>query len=120
MRCALLLAFVFTTTLTGQTNTGELRIAVTDQSHLPIPATVEIISTSNDYHRTFEAAADGKVVARRLAFGIYRVELRREGFARSSELVEVRSSLPIEKTFTLGVQGIETTVVVTDADTLID
>jgi outer membrane cobalamin receptor len=106
--------------LLAQTEVGELRLSVVDTTGLPIPATVELSSEVNQFRRTYTCGPDGKVFARRLPFGVFRLNVRRPGFAVVSELINVRSSVPLERRMTLGVATVETAMVVSDAQTLID
>jgi hypothetical protein len=106
--------------LLAQSNLGELRVKVTDQAGLPIPCTVEIVSQANEVRQRLDTDAAGSLTCKRLPFGIYRVRVEHAGFAPLSELVEIRSAVPRDYRVTLGVAAIETTVVVTDAETLVD
>src|SRR5581483_3568398 len=49
-----------------------------------------------------------------------RVKVEHAGFAPLSELVEIRSAVPKDFRVTLGVAAVETTLVVTDSETLLD
>lgn len=106
--------------LFAQTEAGEVRLAVTDPTGLPLPASVDLASEVNQFHRTYQCGPDGKVAAKRLPFGIYRLQVRREGFAPLSEIVNVRSAVPLDRRVTLGVAAVETAMVVNDAQTLLD
>ena len=53
-------------------------------------------------------------------FGMYRVNVRKPGFNAYSELVEIRSAIPQERTIVLAVAAVETTMVVSEAGTLLD
>ena len=106
--------------LVAQNNTGELRLKVSDPSGLPLQSSVSIVSQVNQYRRTFETDPEGALTAKRLPFGIYRIEVQHAGFASFSDLVEIRSAIPKLYQVTLGVAPIETTVVVTDTQTLLD
>src|SRR5882724_7695846 len=104
----------------AQNETGELRLAVTDQSGMAAPSAVDIRSSSNDYHLTLQTDREGRLTVKRLPFGLYQLEVRRSGFTPYSKLLEIRSALPTEYKVTLGVAGIETTVVITESETLVD
>ena len=106
--------------LLAQSDTGELRLKVTDQAGLPIPSSVELVSQANQVRQKLETSVEGILVVKRLPFGVYRVRVERAGFAPLSELVEIRSSLPKELRVTLGVAPIETVVTVNESETLID
>ncbi len=111
---------LFAVVVFGQAGTGELRIAVTDSSGLPVRATVELVSEANDYKRSFAADASGKVIAKRLPFGIYKINVSREELAPETRLVDVRSPIPQEVKFALAPAQVRTTVEVKDSATLLD
>ncbi|HYL35223.1 MAG TPA: TonB-dependent receptor [Bryobacteraceae bacterium] len=104
----------------AQSDTGELRLKVTDQAGLPVPSSVELLSQANQVRRNLETDTDGALVVKRLPFGMYRIRVEHPGFAPLSELVEIRSAVPKEFRVTLGVAPIETVVVVTDSETMLD
>jgi len=106
--------------LTGQWGTGELRIQVRDPSGLALEATVTLASQANQVRHSFVTDANGRGTAKALPFGPYRLQVERTGFTPFSELVEVRSQVPVERTITLGVAPIETTVNVNESETLVD
>jgi len=106
--------------LCAQSNEGELRLKVTDPSGLGVQTTVEITSKANEYHRTFATDAEGKVDAKRLAFGIYRIEIRQPGFVAVSENVEIQSALPLDHAIQLKLSAVSSSVTVTEENTLID
>ena len=85
MTPARIFLFLLVATVTfGQADTGELQLFVTDPSGSPVQASVELASEVNEYNRTFDADAAGKVVAKRLPFGLYTVTISRAGFATSN------------------------------------
>jgi len=55
-----------------------------------------------------------------LPFGFYRLTLHAEGFASWTELVEIRSEVPVRLTVTMGVAPVITQVQVNDSATLVD
>jgi outer membrane cobalamin receptor len=99
---------------------GELRIEVRDPQGAALAPTGELSSDANQFRRAFVAGADGRYVAQDLPFGVYRLSLHAEGFAPWSELVEIRSELPLRITVTLGVAPVTTKVQVNDSATLVD
>jgi outer membrane cobalamin receptor len=112
--------FLSTLPLLGQTEAGELRIVVTDPTGLPLPATVDLTSEANQFRRSYQCSSDGKITARRLPFGLYRLQVQRAGFAPLSEILDVRSAVPLDRHVTLGIAAVETAMVVNDAQTLLD
>jgi hypothetical protein len=99
---------------------GELRLEVHDPHGTPVPSAGELVSESNGFRRTFVAGSEGRYVAQDLPFGVYRLSLQAEGFAPWSDLVEIRSEVPVRVAVTLGVAPLTTRVEVNDSATLVD
>jgi outer membrane cobalamin receptor len=117
--CALFL--LFSIGLAGQTNTGELRLHVTDPDGLAVKSTVRLISDANQFRKALATDDAGHLVAKQLPFGLYRLEVEHEGFAPYVNALEVRSAVPAEFHVTLTIAPVSTSVTVRDAgDTLID
>ena len=55
----------------AQTNTGELRLKVTDPQGLGVKTSVAIQSDANQYHATFPTNDQGALTLQRLPFGVY-------------------------------------------------
>jgi outer membrane cobalamin receptor len=104
----------------AQRERGELRIDVKDPQGRPAAGTAQLVSESNQLKREFPITVDGKYVAAELPFGVYRLTVAAEGFADWTDLVEIRSEVPVRVGVTLGVASINTRVEVTDAATLLD
>lgn len=119
--CRCLFLLLWTVGQFGQSQTGELRLTVSDPTGLPIQSAVELVSDANQLRQRFETDANGILVARRLPFGAYRVLVTRNGFAAFSDTLEVRSALPTMYHATLGLAPIQAQVTVAPpGDTLID
>ena len=116
----LLAILLFAGSLYGQSNTGELRLKVTDPSGSAVKTPVEIVSEASQYRESFETDESGRIVAKRLPFGLYQVHIQAPGFAPYLETIEVRSTLPGERTIQLKVAAVDATVNVTSQDTLVD
>jgi len=114
------LLFLFAIPLFSQTNSGELRLKVTDPSGLGAKATVQIFSRANQYRNTLATSDQGDLNVQRLPFGIYQLEIDEPGFAPTSELVEISSSLPIEYEIQLKLPRLNQAVSVNAANILID
>ena len=104
----------------SQSNTGELRLTVTDPSGLAVKTSVELRSEANQYRYTFSTDEKGYVDFERLPYGIYQVRIEAPGFARISEPVEIRSALPLDRTIPLKVASVSESVNVNAPATLID
>jgi hypothetical protein len=111
---------LFALPLLAQSNTGELRLKVTDPSGLGVKAVVELVSESNDYQNTLTTDDAGTLIAKRLPFGLYRVQIQQPGFAEVSAPVEIRSAIPNQMSVKLTLASVTTSIVVQDSDTLID
>jgi hypothetical protein len=85
-----------------------------------VPSPGELVSEANGFRRTFVAGSEGRYVAQDLPFGVYRLSLQAEGFAPWSDLVEIRSEVPVRVAVTLGVAPLTTRVEVNDSATLVD
>jgi hypothetical protein len=99
---------------------GELRIEVRDPHGAALAPSGELSSDAHQFKRAFVAGADGRYVAQDLPFGVYKLSLQAEGFAPWSELVEIRSEVPVRVTVTLGVAPVTTQVQVNNSATLLD
>ena len=106
--------------LAAQSNTGELRLKVTDPQGLVLTATAELASDASQFRRTFPADNAGLVIARNLPFGLYRLRVEHEGFSPFVGLIEIRSALPSEYIIKLNIAALSTAVNVTAQATLLD
>ena len=106
--------------LLAQSRTGELRITVTDPTGFGVKSLVALVSEANHYHQRVYTDDDGNLIAKRLPFGIYRMEVQSQGFASFTQLVEVRSAVPLEFHISLSVAPVSTSVTVSEKETLID
>jgi TonB dependent receptor/TonB-dependent Receptor Plug Domain len=117
---ALAILCLSASTLHAQRVRGEVRIEVHDSAGATIAADAELLSETNQLHRTFKIAQDGRYTAQDLPFGLYRLNINAEGFAPWTKLVDVRSEVPLRIPVTLGVAPVATQVQVTDSATLVD
>jgi hypothetical protein len=111
---------LFALPLWAQSNAGELHLKVTDPSGLGVKAVVELVSESNDYQNRLTTDESGSLIAKRLPFGMYRVQIEQPGFAEVSAPVEIRSAVPTQYSIKLSLASVTTSIVVRDSDTLID
>jgi len=112
--------FLSASMLLGQSNSGELRLKVTDPSGMGVKAAVQVISEANEYRSSLVTNNDGHVVVQHLPYGIYRLEVRRTGFAVAFSSVEIRSSIPLVDAIRLELSPLSQSVEVSAASTLID
>ena len=115
-----LLFCLFAVQLFGQSNSGGLRLKVVDPTGLGLQTSVELVCEANQFRQSYVADEAGTLVARNLAFGVYRVDVKRSGFALYSGVIEVRSAISPELRIQLSVASTQTAVDVRDSDTLVD
>ena len=115
-----LTAMLLALPLRAQSNTGELRLRVTDPHGLGLKSQVEIASNSNQYDSTYSTDEGGVLTAKRLAFGPYVIQIREPGFAEVSLSIEIRSAVPVYRSVQLSLESVQTSVTVEDQFTLID
>jgi len=120
MRYLALLLLVCASPLWAQSNSGELRIRVTDPSGLGVRSSIALVSEANQFAKTLLTDSAGEVVMKRIPFGVYRIQIDHPGFAAFQASVEVRSAVPSDYTATLSLAAANTSVLVNDTETLID
>jgi hypothetical protein len=122
MRVSAIFALFFLCALSARAQRvrGELRLEVHDPHGTALSPSGELVSEANGFRRTFVAGSEGRYVAQDLPFGVYRLSLHAEGFAPWSDLVEIRSEVPVRVAVTLGVAPLTTRVEVNDSATLVD
>ena len=112
--------FICAMPLYCQSNSGELRLKVTDPSGLAIKTAVRIVSEANQYSNTLVTNDQGRMVVQRLPLGLYHLEINQSGFVTASESVEIRSSIPAERAIQLKLPPVNQSVTVNSTSTLID
>jgi len=106
--------------LSAQTNTGELRLKITDPAGLGVKTTIRITSEANQYRNTLATNDQGGLDLQRLPFGIYQLQISQPGFAEVSQTVDIRSSIPENYTIQLKISSVSQSVSVSASNTLID
>jgi hypothetical protein len=119
-RAAVLAFLLCATSLFGQSRTGELHLKIIDPAGVGVKSSVELISEASQFHETLDTDDRGNLDAKRLPFGVYHIQVRSQSFAPADESLEVRSAIPAEYTIKLTIAPVNTSVIVNDADTLID
>ena len=104
----------------SQSNTGELRLHVTDPADRAVHAQVQLVSEVNQYSQTFTTDDEGNLDVRRLPYGLYQVQILAPSFAQVSESVAIRSALPVVRTIQLQLARVSESVTVQASGTLID
>ena len=106
--------------LAGQVNHGSLQLWVTDAAGHGMKVTVEISSEASQYRSILETDKQGQLDVRQLPYGGYTVEIRQEGFVPVTDTIAIRTSLPTRHRIQLKLAGVNQTLTVTAAPTLID
>jgi len=104
----------------AQSNVGELRLKVTDPSGSAVKSSIELVCDANQFRQTYVTDSSGVATARHLAFGVYEIDVRQEGFAAFQGTVEIRSAVPEEFRISLSLASVNTSVTVRDTETLVD
>jgi len=120
MRQLLAVLVLFAVVLPAQKGTGELRISVVDGTGTAVEAQVELTGQSTGVRLSGVTNGGGRWTAKPLPFGPYALRVTRPGFETQLVRLEIRSEVPIERKIALGVAPVETTLVVHEAETLLD
>jgi len=104
----------------SQSNSGELRLRVTDQSGLGVKTPVQITSEGNQYRHILTTDDQGSLTLQCLPYGVYQLQISRTGFAEVSRSIDVHSSIPNDYMIQLKVTAAKESVTVSAAKTLID
>jgi hypothetical protein len=103
-----------------QSNSGELRLRLTDPSGRGVKTSVHLQSAANEYRANLQTDEQGNLDVQRLPYGKYQLELAPPGFVPISESVVISSSLPVKYRLALKLPTVSQSVTVNAANTLID
>ena len=106
--------------LFAQSDSGELRLAAKDSNGAPVTAAVELVNQATSTSQSVALPSDGRYTFKNLPFGTYQLQVVHPGFALHTELVEIRSRLPVTREVSLTLQTLVTSVEVGASATLID
>ena len=104
----------------GQIREGEVRVTVRDADGLAVQAAVELAGRNPQFEAAATVGADGQARLQRVPFGVHVVTVSGQGFVDYTDVVEVRSGVPVELSVVLQVPGLATTITVTGAAPLLD
>ena len=104
----------------AQANMGELRLKIADKTGSGIKAEVTVSSSGEAYRKTLSTDEHGSLDMKNLPYGIYLIQAGKQGFATASGTVDIRSEIPSERNFELGIAPLATVVEVNGNATLID
>ncbi len=91
-------------------STGEIRLQVKDPSGAALQASGHVAGPATD--RAFRTDARGAFSLSGLAFGRYRLEISRPGFASRSVYIDINTPTPVSEVVTLVIQTASTSVTV--------
>jgi hypothetical protein len=111
---------LWSVSLFAQSNSGELRLRVSDPAGLGVKTTIQISSDANQYRSNLKTSDQGILNIQRLPYGIYQLDLVHPGFAPISESVEIRSSIPTLHVVQFKLLTVNQSVTVKTTNTLID
>ena len=114
------LFLVFTSPAYGQLGRGELCISVLDPDGRDLPSPAVLFSQASQFRQVAQTGAEIPCPFRSVPFGVYRLQIDRPGFASYSEIIELRSEIPIQRIVRLQLTPIQTEITVTDSATLLD
>lgn len=101
-------------------NVGTINGTVKDAQGLAVPgATIAIDNRLSKVSQSTDSDVEGHFVLANVAFGTYVMTVTLEGFAPSRQVVEVRSSVAIDRNVTLSLGALSETVTVS-ADALLE
>ncbi|HEY1496754.1 MAG TPA: TonB-dependent receptor [Candidatus Solibacter sp.] len=106
--------------LIAQSDLGELRLTVRDPSGAPLAARADLVSSATGTRIAIDLASDGRYAFHALPFGLYRLRVTHANFAPATELIALRSAVPLAHEVTLAVAAVDTSVLVTESATLVD
>ena len=120
MRLLIVALLLWAHALPAQNNSGELRLKITDSAGLGLKSVVELTSSANQIHSMYATEPSGTLAIHALPLGTYNLRVSSPGFLPWVEAIEVRSSIPRELSAALAIAPPNTTVTVTDNDTVLD
>ena len=108
----LLVALVVLAAVPGfaQQQRGTINLEVHDPNGGPLQSTVTLSSAINQVSQSFETAQSGKYQATDLPFGVYELQVSKEGFNSVQKVVEVHSAVPVTISVTLPLATVTSTV----------
>jgi hypothetical protein len=116
----MILALVLAVAQFTASQTGEVRLTVTDPAGLPLRASIELSNDAAQVRERAETDETGAATVRRLPFGTYRVVASSAGFASAASTIEIRSAMPAEARITLSIAPLQASVTVGALDTFLD
>jgi hypothetical protein len=112
--------FLYALPLLCQSNSGELRLRVTDPSGRGVKTSVHLQSAANQYRTLLQTDEQGSLDIQRLPYGKYQLDVAPPGFVPVSETLVIGSSLPVKYRIELKLPTVNQSVTVNAANTLID
>lgn len=120
MKKSAILLLLCALSLQAQSNSGEIRLKVTDPSGLGVKTAIHVSSEANQYRAILQTDNQGNLVLQRLPFGLYTLAIEQTGFAPVTETVALASSIPIRHAIQLKLATVTQAIAVNSENTLID
>jgi len=89
--------------LVAQQPLGELRIAVTDTSNVPVGASGLLENSSGEMRKRFEIGPNGEYALEKLPFGKYQLRVWKDGFNSYTSSVEIDKTTPVLRSIRLSI-----------------
>src|ERR1700733_14592536 len=106
--------------LRAQTNSGEIRLKVSDPSGLGVKTAIHVSSAANQYRTVLQTDNQGNLVLQHLPFGRYTLTIEQSGFAPVTETIALASAIPLHHAVLLELAAVTQAVAVKSQNTLID
>jgi hypothetical protein len=106
--------------LRAETNSGEIRLKVSDPSGLGVKTAIHVSSAANQYRTVLQTDNQGNLVLQHLPFGRYTLTIEQSGFAPVTETIALASSIPLHHAVRLELAAVTQAVAVKSQNTLID
>ncbi len=106
--------------LTAQSNRGELRLKVVDPAGLGVKTSVTLVNAGDQYQNHLSTDDEGVLDAQRLPYGVYQLTIEQAGYVAISEIIDIHSAAPVQRTIQLKLAPVNETVTVKSESTLLD
>ncbi len=106
--------------LWSQSQSGELRIKVTDPNGIGVKASITLSSDALEMVRKLDTDENGTIIIKKLPFGPYQVRVASSGFGDFAANIAIHTGLPTEFTVRLSIAAPSTEITVTAESTLLD
>jgi hypothetical protein len=103
----------------GQTQTGEIRVSVTDSQGAVVPASLDLSNQTTHLQQNVDNSKD-TFTFKSLPLGKYRLLVRAKSFSPVTRIVHLDSEVPVSLNIEMTIQATPTIIEVDDSATLMD